>query len=131
MNRIFEKSRPKRKYHKKPSCANLEGVCDYKVCRCGYSNILDKRAKNSIRKGIDEDLPHRQRVIKRRKEIDMMKLDLENAIDEHLEREAPRHFKGYIPEKKIPKHLLRNSILIFITFPIIYIVVVLILDLIK
>jgi len=115
MNTIIKRCSKKRKYIRKPLCANLNGICDFMTCRCGYADILDKRAKNSIRKGIDEDMPHRQKVIKRRREVDLIKLDNEIVIEpspridwcgackkEHgydCPKDTPR-YKGYTPPKK-------------------------------
>lgn len=83
MNAIYNKLKPKRKYTRKPKCLNLAGLCTWEKCRCNYP-LMQPETKAKI----DEYLHHRQKVIKRKRDIELLKLDFENAIDEHNEKEA-------------------------------------------
>ena len=127
MNRILKANTKKRKYHKLPPCGHRNDICDMENCRLQYA-IKNPNTKARI----DENFTHRNKVIKRRREVDMMKLDEENVIDEHLEREAPRHFHGIKP---VNERKLRNKFLlgfgIIITLPFLYIATLLVIDLIK
>lgn len=76
MNTIFDKLKPKRKYHKTPTCGHTEGYCDMEHCREKYAIKLNPK-KHSQQK-IDEYLHHREKVIKRRREIELAKLDVIN-----------------------------------------------------
>lgn len=73
---IYQKLRPKRKYHKTPPCGHTDGYCDMEQCRQKYAIKTPK-----IVKKIDEYLHHREKVIKRRREILLNKLDAENNED--------------------------------------------------
>lgn len=118
MNAIYQKSKTKRKYVRKPLCNNLNGVCTRDTCRCNYS-MKDKL----INKKIDEYLHHREKVIKRRREIDLMKLD--NELVEKVWTPESK-IKGLKPEKK-PKYFFWTFIGI-ITIPILWVIVVLLID---
>jgi hypothetical protein len=69
-NAIFNKLKPHRKYHRKPMCENLGGICTFEKCRCFYP-LMEPETKRQI----DENLHHREKVIKRRREIELNKLD--------------------------------------------------------
>lgn len=77
MNAIFNKLKPHRKYHRKPMCENLTGICTFEKCRCFYP-LMEPETKAKI----DEYLHHRQKVIQRRREIELQKLDKENLWDD-------------------------------------------------
>jgi len=110
MNAIYKKNVHKRKYIRKPLCANLGGICEFSHCRCNYPLIQPE-----TRARIDEYLHHRQRVIKRKREVELQKLDNEITIEvspridwcgackkEHgydCPKDTPR-YKGYTPPKK-------------------------------
>ena len=60
----------KRKYKRHPKCANLDGLCDWNFCRCDYRI---KQPKTNAK--IDEYLHHREKVIKRRREIVLQQME--------------------------------------------------------
>jgi hypothetical protein len=95
MNTIYNKLSPKRKYHRTPKCANLAGVCTFEKCRCNYP-LMEPETKAKI----DEYLHHRQRVIKRRRDIELNKLD--NEMDHYCPIWPPEseYKKQYLRRKK-------------------------------
>ena len=71
-NAIYEKSRTKRKYHRLPPCGHRNQICDMEHCRLQYAIKIPKDTSK-----IDEYLHHREKVIKRRREVDLQRLDSE------------------------------------------------------
>ena len=76
MNTIYNKLKPNRKYTRKPKCANWNGFCTWDKCRCNYAV---KVPKGDITKVNMEEVIHRGKVVDRRREIELQKLDNENG----------------------------------------------------
>lgn len=129
MNTIYKKN-TKRKYVRKPLCANLSGICEFNHCRCNYPLIQPE-----TRARIDEYLHHRQRAIKRRKEVEMAKLDNENWNDmgdgtRWAIQNTPR-YKGYIPPRKFNYWVPIKLIIIFILAAVGYVAIISLIDILK
>lgn len=45
INQIFEKLRTKRHYRRQPQCANKNGICEFRICRCNYAYDLQRAAQ--------------------------------------------------------------------------------------
>ncbi len=120
MNSIYNKTRPKRKYVRKPLCANLNKICTREKCRC---DMAIKAPKTNQK--IDDNFLHRQKVIKRRLEIDLQKLDRE--IDNFSG--VPNTLKGYVPPKPVKRHLLLKGFLILLFVAFFYPLAIIVVDL--
>lgn len=95
MNNIYKKLKPKRKYKRTPKCANLAGVCTWEKCRCNYP-LMEPETKAKI----DEYLHHRQKVIKRKREVELQKLD--NEIEDIIAKDYVNYnFVGAYRKQKI------------------------------
>lgn len=68
MNLIYERCRPKRKYHRKLLCANPLGICTRDQCRCNYAEDLRMAAQGKkprlVWATIDEEVGERLLAIK-------------------------------------------------------------------
>ena len=89
MNKIYNSLKRKRKYVRKPLCQNIDGMCTFEKCRCDYAIKVPK-----TKQVIDENLHHRMKVIKRRRQINAMIDDIENRNVDGFK------MKGYVPPKK-------------------------------
>lgn len=128
MNIIYNKLKPKRKYHKTPLCGHTDSYCDMEHCRQKYA-IKEPKTKAKI----DENLHHREKVIKRRREIELQKLDADNItfdIDEAKNSLKPYRF-SYIGEFakrkqqiKRYKKMFWKCLLILIALPILYVLII-------
>lgn len=135
MNAIYLRNKPKdkvkkRKYVRKPLCENLGGHCTFKKCICHLSVYKNK----GLDKPIDEEVLHRDKVIKRRREIELMRLDAENSfiIEQALKDKNFRViYKGYIPPKRVDNKILWKGLLIILGAVVVYPIVIFIGDLIK
>lgn len=90
MNTIYQKCKPKRKYKKLPPCGHRNEICDMEHCRLAYAFKVPKYFPK-----IDEYLHHRERVIKRRREIELQKLDTENCDECQFEEDHSQSCSKY------------------------------------
>ena len=125
MNQIYNKTRTKRKYVRRPLCANIGKICTREKCRCDMAIKVPKtKAK------MDENFLHREKVIKRRREIELNKLDVENAIINLKNAiDDSERIKGYVPPKKVNHNMLLNGLLIILASAILYPFVIVLIDL--
>jgi len=73
MNAIYERSRNKRKYTKKPLCGHTEGFCTGDTCRMNYAI---KAPKGKL-PPLDKTFKHRDKVVKIMRAKELQKLDSE------------------------------------------------------
>lgn len=73
MNAIYQRSKIKRKYHRKPPCDNLLGLCTFEKCHCFMAIKAPKKVFP-----IDKYLHHREKVVWRMKALEKLKNDIEN-----------------------------------------------------
>ena len=100
-----------------------------------FEKNITKLVKKGKNKPIKDEVFHKVKAGDRRREIELAKLDLENSIDDFLEREEPRHFIGYQGEygkrrEQIKKYnkMIKYGIIFIILIPIMYILLIYFLD---
>lgn len=103
MNNIYEKLRPRRRYVRRPLCANVDGMCSFDKCRCGYGLYNYDQTKINLlnNQNIIEESLHRLRVVMRKRQIELYKLDEENLHSDMVDSTLYSFIaRGYKPEKK-------------------------------
>ena len=80
MNTIYNKLRSKRRYTRKPTCPNKQGICEYGKCRC---DIALKAPKQPL-KGIKVNHRLEAKVVDRLREKAKLENDRENEEYLHL-----------------------------------------------
>lgn len=125
MNSIMKANVKKRKYVRKPKCQNIADICTFRNCRCDYAFKIPKTKQK-----IDKNFLHRQKVIKRRREIDLNRLDAEQEFIEQglKDKDFTPRYKGYTPPKKFNYWKIPLTIGLFGLVCVLYVIIFNIID---
>lgn len=120
MNQIYNKTKAKRRYVKKPDCPNRMGICEFDKCRCD----MEIKVTCECDKDIKVNFNHEQKVINRIKEKAKLQNDRDNGYltFEYIEQMS---VKGRYGEERIQRIEYRNmiykAIIILLAIPVLYV----------
>jgi hypothetical protein len=135
MNTIYNKLKPKRKYKRKPLCADINGICSIDKCRCDMGiKILKTKGQAKL----DEHLLHREKVIQKIRQKQLQELDNDYLnLKDPVQATNLGHFEiqGEYGKRKEQvkkyKRMMYWAMIIMLAIPFLYIAVIEVIDLIS